>query len=47
LVVELQALFDIAGDGLVVIGGGLRGGEEVEEGFSGHADLDNAGLLGV
>lgn len=47
LVVELKALLDIAGDGIVVIGGGLWGREEVEEGFGGHADLDNAGLLGA
>jgi hypothetical protein len=47
LVVQLQALFNVAGDGLVIFGGGLRGREEVEEGFGGHADLDNAGLLSV
>lgn len=47
LVVQLQALLNVASNGLVIIDRWLRGGEEVEEGLGGHADLDNAGLLGV
>jgi hypothetical protein len=46
LVVELQTLLDIGGGIIVLLGRGLRGGEEVEEGLGGDGLLDDAGLLG-
>lgn len=46
LVVELKTLLDIGGGGLIVISGGLRGGEKVEERLGRNGLLDNASLLG-
>lgn len=46
LVVELETLLDIRRGVVIVIGGGLRRGEEVEEGLGGNGLLNNADLLG-
>lgn len=47
LVVELKTLLNVGGNSIVVICGGLRRREEVEEGLGGDSNLDNASLLGV
>lgn len=47
LVVELEALLDVASGIVVILRGGLGGREEVEERLGGDSLLDNASLLGV
>ena len=47
LVVQFEALFDIGGNGIVVISGRLWRREEVEKGLSRNGDLDNSSLLGI
>jgi hypothetical protein len=47
LVVEFETLLDIRSDGIIVIRGGLRGGEEVEKGLCWYCNLDNTSLFCV
>lgn len=46
LVVELEALLNVGSGIVVILGRGLGGREEVEEGFGRDRLLDNASLLG-
>lgn len=47
LVVQLEALLDVASSVVVILGGCLGGRKEVEEGLGGNCLLDNTSLLGV